>query len=163
MRGVTAGVLALAAALILGGPRSSAQAPTPPEATPAAPPARAELAPGVTLEVTELRRLSDKGVMQLRFTVANTSGDDTSLKDLGLAWNHSLKDIPVIDFAAKRQYNVGQAASCLCSTFRDNDGGVIRAGQKREFWAWYGLPPAGAKQMAIQLPDQPPLTNIPLL
>lgn len=126
-------------------------------------PARAELAPGVTLEVVELRRLSDKGVMQLKFTVANQNQADTSLKDLGLAWNQSLKDIPVIDFAAKRQYNIGQASTCLCSTFRDNDGGVIRSGQKREFWAWYGLPPAGAKQMAIQLPDQPPLTNIPLL
>ena len=124
---------------------------------------QAELAPGVRLEVTELRRLTDKGVMQLKFTVANESQADASLKDLGLAWNHSLKDIPIIDFAAKRQYNIGQAASCLCSTFRNNDGGVVRAGQKREFWAWYGLPPAGAKQMAIQLPDQPPLTNIPLL
>ncbi len=122
-----------------------------------------ELAHGVTLEVTELQRLLDKGVMELRFVVMNRSPADTSLKDLGLAHPGALKNIAIIDFAGRKQYSIGWAASCLCSTFRDQDGGLVRSGERREFWAWYGLPSAGARQMAIQVPDQPPLMNIPLL
>ena len=123
----------------------------------------AELAPGVTFKVTHLRRLPDKGVMELKFMVANASQADTSLKDLGLAYDHQLKDIPIIDFAGRKQYSVGQAAHCLCSTFREHDGGVVRAGAQREFWAWYGLPPMGARQLAIQVPDQQPIMNVPLM
>jgi hypothetical protein len=40
---------------------------------------------------------------------------------------------------------------------------VVRAGQRREFWAWYGLPAAGARQMGIQIPEQPPIMDVPLL
>lgn len=144
-------VLAISGLLGLSGP---ALAQSPP---------RVELQQGVSLEVGELRRLSEKGVVQLTFTVVNASGSDISLKQLGLAWNHALKNLPLIDFVARRQYNIGQAASCLCSTFRDNDGGVIRAGQRRAFWAWYAAPPDGTARLALQLPDQPPLTDIPLL
>jgi len=87
----------------------------------------------MTFEVVELRRMTDKGVMQLKFRVTNASEADTSLKDLGLAYTHTLKDIPVIDSSAKKRYNIGHAATCLCSTFKDNDGGVLRAGSPREF------------------------------
>ncbi|NBJ10640.1 hypothetical protein [Microvirga arsenatis] len=122
-----------------------------------------ELAPRVRLEVVELRRLPDKGVMQLKFAVANQSGGDTSLKDHGLAFNHELRDIAVVDFAGRKKYGIGYAASCLCSTFKDRDGGVVRAGERREFWAWFAMPPAGVRQMAVQIPNQQPLMNIPLL
>jgi len=122
-----------------------------------------ELAPGVRFEVVELRRLPDKGVMQLRFAVVNQSGGDTSLKDHGLAFNQELRDIAVIDFAGGKKYSIGYAASCLCSTFKDRDGGTVRAGDRREFWAWFGMPPAGVRQMAVQIPNQQPLMNIPLL
>lgn len=121
-----------------------------------------ELAPGVTLEITDLRRQADKGVMELKFAVTNSSPADTSLKDLGLAYNQYLKDISIIDFAGKKQYNIGHAGDCLCSTFKDRDGGVVRTGERREFWAWYGLPPAGAKQVAVKIPDQQPIMNVPL-
>ena len=120
----------------------------------------AELAPGVVFEVVELRRMPERGFMQLRFAVNNTSGADTSLKQHGLAYDGFLKDIVVIDFGGRRQYTIGSASQCLCSNFRERDGGVVRAGQRREFWAWYGLPPAGAKQVAIKLPDQQPIMNV---
>ncbi len=45
----------------------------------------AELAPGVIFEVVELRRMPERGFMQLRFAVNNTTSADTSLKQHGLA------------------------------------------------------------------------------
>ncbi|MBD0272777.1 MAG: hypothetical protein ICV73_12710 [Acetobacteraceae bacterium] len=123
----------------------------------------AELAPGIIFEVVELRRMPERGFMQLRFAVNNTTSADTSLKQHGLAYDGYLKDIVVIDFGGRRQYTIGSASQCLCSNFRDRDGGVVRAGQRREFWAWYGLPAAGARQMGIQLPELPPIMDVPLL
>lgn len=121
-----------------------------------------ELAPSVTFEVVELQRMPDKGIMELRFAVANNGPADTSLADLGLAHPHQLKEIALIDFAGKKQYNIGFAGTCLCSTFSSSDGGVVRAGERREFWAWYAAPPAGAKQMAIKLPDHQPIMDVAL-
>ncbi len=140
-----------------------------PNAAPAAPAQQqatgptAELAPGVIFEVVELRRMPERGFMQLRFAVNNTTGTDTSLKQHGLAYDGYIKDIVVIDFGGRRQYTIGSASQCLCSNFRERDGGVVRAGQRREFWAWYGLPAAGARQMGIQLPEVPPIVDVPLL
>lgn len=123
-----------------------------------------QLAPGVTFTVTELRRVPEKGVMELKFVVANDTQNDVTLKGFGLAQDWALDHIAVIDFAGRKQYSIGQAAQCLCSTFRERDGGLVPAGERREFWAWYGLPPGtGTRQMAVQIPDQQPLTNIPLM
>lgn len=122
-----------------------------------------ELAPGIVFEVVELRRMPERGFMQLRFAVNNTTAADTSLKAHGLAFDGFLRDIVVIDFGGRRQYTIGTASQCLCSNFRERDGGVVRAGQRREFWAWYGLPAAGARQMGIQIPEQPPIMDVPLL
>lgn len=121
-----------------------------------------ELAPGVTFEVVDLRRHPDKGIMELRFAVTNDSPADTTLQDHGLALSNAVSNIAIIDFAGKKQYNIGYAGDCLCSTFKDADGGLVRSGERREFWAWYALPPAGAKQVAIKLRDQRPITNVPL-
>lgn len=130
----------------------------------AAPQTSVQLAPGVTFTVTELRRVPEKGVMELKFTVANDSQKDVTLKNFGLAQNWAIDNIAVIDFAGRKQYAIGQAAQCLCSTFRERDGGLVPAGERREFWAWYGLPPGtGTRQMAVQIPDQQPLMNIPLM
>jgi hypothetical protein len=112
--------------------------------------------------VTELRRMTDKGVMQLKFAVSNSTEYDTSLKELGLAYGGQLKDISVIDFAGKKQYDFGNAGGCLCSTFSDNSGGMVAAGQSREFWAWYALPQGSNKRMALRIPDQQPIMDIPL-
>ena len=140
------------------------QVPTMP-AAPAAPTAArpsVELKPGIVFEVTELRRMTDKGVMQLKFAVSNSTEYDTSLKELGLAYGGQLKDISVIDFAGKKQYDFGNAGGCLCSTFSDNSGGMVAAGQSREFWAWYALPQGSNKRMALRIPDQQPIMDIPL-
>lgn len=126
-----------------------------------------QLAPGVTFTVTELRRVPDKGVMELKFVVANESQGDVTLKDFGLTNKHfgsKLDNIAVVDFAGRKKYDIGEAAGCLCSTFRDGSGGLVPAGEQREFWAWYALPPGtGTRRMAVQVPDQQPIMNIPLM
>ena len=145
-------------------PLTQVPAPTMP-AAPAAPTAArpsVELKPGIVFEVTELRRMTDKGVMQLKFAVSNSTEYYTSLKELGLAYGGQLKDISVIDFAGKKQYDFGNAGGCLCSTFSDNSGGMVAAGQSREFWAWYALPQGSNKRMALRIPDQQPIMDIPL-
>jgi hypothetical protein len=147
-------VLALGTGLLLAaGPNVRAQS---------AAIASAELAPGIQFEVTQLRRMQDKGVTELRFAVLNRSESDATLKELGLAYHYNLQNIFLIDLGAKKQYDIGQAAKCLCSTFKDGDGGLVHAGERREFWAWYGLLPGSAKQVAIQLEGQPPLMNVPV-
>jgi len=140
------------------------QVPTMP-AAPAAPTAArpsVELKPDIVFEVTELRRMTDKGVMQLKFAVSNSTEYDTSLKELGLAYGGQLKDISVIDFTGKKQYDFGNAGGYLCSTFSDNSGGMVAAGQSREFWAWYALLQGSNKRMALRIPDQQSIMDIPL-
>ncbi len=83
------------------------------------------LAPKVILESAKLRKLTDKGVLQLEFTVANHSDLDTNLRDLGVATNMHLNNINLIDFTNKRKYDMGDAnGTCLCSQFGNVDGGL---------------------------------------
>ena len=95
-------VLALGTGLLLvAGPNVQAQS---------AAIASAELAPGIQFEVTQLRRMQDKGVTELRFAVLNRSESDATLKELGLAYHYNLQNIFLIDLGAKKQYDIGQAA-----------------------------------------------------
>lgn len=141
-------VAALALAAVSG---ASAQTPIAPAV---------ELEPGITLEVTDLRRLNDKGAMQLKFVIANAGSTPTSAKDLGLATSYRLDEIQLIDFANKRAFNIGSASRCLCSTF--GDGGAVAPGARREFWAWFGLPEAGVKTLSLQVASKPPIGDLPL-
>lgn len=121
---------------------------------------KSELAPDVTLEVTELRRLTDKDAVQMKFAVVNNGTSPTSARKLGFASGYRLDGIVLIDFVSKKSYTIGGASRCLCSTFED--GGEVAPGKRREFWAWFGLPAAGVQAVSIQLADQPPLTDVPL-
>jgi len=125
-----------------------------------------ELSPGVVFEVVELRRLADQGVVQLKFAVTNKSGQETSLKAEGIAYcavfndGCSIEKINLIDPVGQKTYQIGRADRCLCSTF--NESGAVKNGQRREFWAWYALPPPATQRLTIQVAGQPPMTNVPL-
>ena len=123
-------------------------------------PKSVELAPKVVFDVVELRRLTDKGAMQLKFTVRNGSGNPVTARTLGLAGTYKLEGIDLIDFTNKRSFTIGAATRCLCSTF--DDGGSIAPGQTREFWAWYGLPAQGVQMLSIQIASVPPILDVPL-
>lgn len=122
--------------------------------------AKSDLAPGVSLEIGELRRMADKDAVQMKFAIVNGGATPTSARKLGLATGYRLDGIVLIDFTNKRSYTIGGASRCLCSTFED--GGEVAPGTRREFWAWFGLPAAGVDKLSIQLGDQPPITDVPL-
>lgn len=58
---------------------------------------------------------------------------------------------------------MGYANGFLCSTFPDRDGGVVRAGDTAELWAWFGLPDDGVTTVGVQFPNQQPIMNVPVL
>jgi hypothetical protein len=123
---------------------------------------RLELRPGIAFEVVELKRLSEKTVVALTFAIDNQSQETTSLADLGLSDNDlRITDLKLIDFQGGKDYWLGSTGgSCLCSTFED--GAAIGPGERREFWAWFGAPPAGVSKLAVFVPGVPPLFDVPL-
>jgi hypothetical protein len=128
----------------------------------AAEPARLELRPGIWFEVVELRRLSEKGIVGLKFAVENRSEETTSLAALGMSDNERrVTDLKLIDFPNGKDYWIGSTGGdCLCSTFPD--GAPVPPGERQEFWAWFGAPPAGVTKLAVFVPGVPPLFDVPL-
>lgn len=122
-----------------------------------------QLAPNVTLEVVRLRKLADKGVTQLEFTVSNRSDLPTTLRDLGLANNFWLEGFKLVDFANSRRYAMGVSeGTCLCSTVAGVDGGVVKAGETKTFWAWFAMPAGDVREMSVLVPDRAPILNVQL-
>jgi hypothetical protein len=123
-----------------------------------------ELRPAIWLEVAELRRLREKGdgIVGLRFAIDNKSGEASSLADLGLSDNgRRVSGLKLIDFQGGKDYWIGSAGGdCLCSNFED--GAPVGPGERREFWAWFGAPPAGVGTVAVFVPGVPPLFDVPL-
>lgn len=120
-----------------------------------------ELAPKVTIAASALRRLTDKGVLQLELTVTNRSDLPVTLYDLGLADNYTIKGIELVDFNNKRKYAMGISNGvCLCSKF-DNHG-PVKPGEARTVWAWFALPPAEVKQMAVMVANTSPILDVQL-
>lgn len=156
-----AGLLALAALAANPVAAQSFGAPPVPPAAPASA-TSTELAPKVTLDVTRLRRLADKGVLQMEITVTNRSDLGVTLRDLGLGSWTSLGGIQLVDFANKRRYSIGSADDCLCTIFANANGGVVAPGEARTFWAWFALPPAEVQQMSVLVRDRSPILNVPL-
>jgi hypothetical protein len=121
--------------------------------------ASVELAPKVSLEVSALRRLGDKGVLQAEFTVTNRSDLAVTLYNLGLADNYGITGFTLVDFANKRRYSMGSANSaCLCSRF--GNLGPVAPGESKTYWAWFALPPADVQQMSVLVPDRSPILNV---
>ncbi len=124
-------------------------------------PPRLWLRPGISFEVTELRRL-DKNIVGLKFAIDNQSGESTTLTDLGLSDNgQRVTDLKLIDFRGGKDYWIGSTGgSCLCSTF--TDGAPVGPGERQNFWAWFGAPPAGVSKLAVFVPGVPPMFDVAL-
>jgi hypothetical protein len=115
----------------------------------------------VALEVSALRRLNEKGVLQLEFTVANRSDLAVSLYNLSLANHSAIEGFNLVDFAGKRRYSMATSDGiCLCSSFQ-NDG-LVKPGEAKTFWAWFALPPAEVQQMSVLIRDRSPILDVQL-
>lgn len=152
--------LAAACGAGLGWPASPARAEA--AETAAAAPTKSEVRPGVWFEVVELRRMPDKGIVGLTFAVDNRSDKAVTLAELGISDNERrVTDLKLIDFQGGKDYGIGSTGGdCLCSTFPD--GGPVEPGARREFWAWFGAPPAGVAKLAVFVPGAPPMFDVPL-
>jgi hypothetical protein len=122
---------------------------------------RAELAPGVTLEITRLAQLPGHGIVELRLAVANGSAETVTLERLRLGTTYALSEVQLLDFANAAVYKIGEAGTDrLASRWRD--GGPVAPGERRELWAWYKAPPAGVAKLAVMVPGIPPVLDVPL-
>ena len=117
--------------------------------------------PGIWFEVAELKRL-DKNMVGLKFAIDNQSAESTTLTDLGMSDNgQRVTDLKLIDFQGGKDYWIGSTGgSCLCSTFED--GAPVGPGERQQFWAWFGAPPAGVSKLAIFVPGVPPMFDVAL-
>lgn len=122
---------------------------------------RAELAPGVTFEVTRLAKLPGHEIVELRFAVANGSTDTVTLERLRIGTSASVSDVQLLDLANATVHKIGEAGSERLSS-RYREGGPVPPGERREFWAWYKAPPAGVGKLAVMIPGVPPLLDLPL-
>lgn len=122
---------------------------------------RAELAPGVTFEVTKLARLPGHEIVELRFALANGSAETITVERLRIGTSASVSDVQLVDFTNATVYKIGEAGSERLSS-RYRDGGPVAPGERREFWAWYKAPPAGVSKLAVMIPGMPPVLDLPL-
>src|SRR5690242_1790504 len=122
---------------------------------------RLELRPGVTLEVTELKRVPDKNLVMARFAVANGGSDAVTMEELGLRNGSDLARVSLLDFKNGKQYDIGSGyGTCLCSRVTADD--AIEPGQRKAYWAMYGNPPADVSKVAVMVRGLPPAFDIPL-
>ena len=122
---------------------------------------RLELRPGVTLEVTELKRVPDKNLVMARFAVANAGSEAVTMEELGLRNGSDLARVSLLDFKNGKQYDIGSGyGTCLCSRVTADD--AIEPGQRKAYWAMYGNPPPDVTKVAVMVRGLPPAFDVPL-
>ena len=122
-----------------------------------------ELRPAVLLEVTKLQQLPGKQIVELRFDVTNQSASVANLADLGLVNEGWVNNVVLLDWKSAQVYSVGWFNSGQVRYFCSyvTGAGPIQPGQRMDFWAWFGAPPAGVTNLALRVPGVPPV-DIPL-
>ncbi len=134
--------------------------------------ARGELSiPGATIEITKLERIANQKVVEMRFTIINSSSQPVSLAALGLerqtATNvgmfGSLAEISLLDLPNAMSYRVaGDSSYNLSSRWALPDGGRIPAGGRRGFWVWFGAPPENVTKIGVAVAGAAPLLDLAL-
>ena len=121
-----------------------------------------ELAPGVVLEVLELKRVSDK-VLHLTFAIDNRSEEKVNPKRWGIVRGAAMPSgvsgqkangIVLQDLESLKDYKARNASHSL-------DLG-LKPRSRREYWAQYKAPPRDVSQLTLNFPDAPPLYNVPI-
>ena len=150
-----------------------------PEAPPAAPtPAPAAASglilaksdgekPGMSVEVTELKRNSG-GTVTLKFTMINNTSENASFGydygdraccdgiDVG-----SVGGVHLVDAVNQKKYLVVRASDtkkCLCSQGNAN----IAPGGRSNLWAKFPAPPEDVKVITVMIPHFVPMDDVPI-
>jgi hypothetical protein len=145
---------ALVAAAVMGGP------PTPDRGGLAvrqqAVLAATELAPGVKLEVLELKRVTG-GLVHLAYAVQNDTDEDLDLRHLGLAGgayaSADFKMVSLLDLKNLKRHLAGNAIEGTAA---------LAAHSRREYWTQHQAPPDDVTAMAVQVPHGALMYDIPI-
>jgi hypothetical protein len=127
--------------------------------------ATVEAGPGVTYEVLELKRVPAKDIVELRFAITNQSDRDLELDRTGFGriegGEQFAGGVRLVDLPNAKAYYAGSAGGrCLCSALGPER--KLPAGQRGEYWAWYGVPSANVSELAVFFPGVPPVLAVPL-
>jgi hypothetical protein len=130
-------------------------APTPGRAETAPARAEAQQAPGVRVEVRELKRTSGD-TLTLRVVVVNDSDQKFRVAE---GTSLSVPKIYLLDTANRRKYTVArdEKAKCICSP-----SPVVKAKSRKEIWAKFGAPPEGVRKLTVVIPQFAPLEDVPI-
>lgn len=130
-------------------------APAPGRAHTALARAEAQQAPGVRVEVRELKRTSGD-TLTLRLVVVNDSNQRFRVAE---GTSLSVPKIYLLDTANRRKYTVArdEKAKCICSP-----SPVVKAKSRAEIWAKFGAPPADVQKLTVVIPQFAPLENVPI-
>ena len=118
-----------------------------------------ELAPGVVLEVLELKRVSDK-VLHLTFAIDNRSDGKVDARRWGIfrlvgsgpdKWAGGIQ---LHDLERRQTYKASNASRGLHLDLKPRS--------RREYWAQYRAPPRDVSQLTLNFTDAPPLYNVPI-
>jgi hypothetical protein len=117
--------------------------------------ADAHQAPGVRVEVRELKRTSGD-TLTLRAVVVNNSDKKFRVAD---GTSLSVPNIYLLDAANKRKYTVArdEKKKCICSPSPE-----VKARSRAEIWAKFGAPPEGVQKITVVIPLFAPLENVPI-
>ena len=115
-----------------------------------------ELAPGVRLEIVELKEVSGD-LLHLGFVVDNGTDEEVDPRSWGIIVGYSpgtACGLHLLDLPNLKRYPPGNCSSG--STLSVAPHG------RHEFWAQYMAPPADVTTLTIQIPDAPPLYDVPI-
>ena len=129
--------------------------------------ATAEARPGLTYEVLELKRVGGQDIVELRFAISNRTDGDLDLTKNGLGriegGGYFAGGVQLVDLPNARMFYTGSSGNrCLCSVIDRPEDRVLAAGERGEYWAWYGVPGGGLAKLAVFFPGVPPLLDVPL-
>jgi hypothetical protein len=121
--------------------------------------------PGVTLNVTELKRGSGDTVM-LRFNIVNNGTGDFDfgydLSDPGVGGGDygSIGGVHLIDPVGKKKYYVVRDADAKCVCSRGVES--VKPGDQRTLWAKFPSPPADVQRVTLVVPKFIPVDDVPI-
>jgi hypothetical protein len=115
-----------------------------------------ELAPGVKLEVLELKRVTG-GLVHLVYAVQNDTDEDLDLRQLGLAegayGSANFKVVSLLDLKNLKRHLAGNAIQGTAG---------LAAHSRREYWTQHQAPPDDVTVMAVQVPHGALMYDIPI-
>ncbi len=117
-----------------------------------------ELAPGVRLEIMELKRVTGD-LVHLTFVVVNETDEEVDARTWGIVGGTyprlNASPVSLLDLVNLKRYLAGNSA-------RGSTVGDVPAHGKRELWSQFKAPPADVTVLTVEIPMAAPLYDLPI-